>query len=267
MQHINGEYSPQCLLELPNAVTDAISLHERANFSFNCLSSLPEELPLRLPHISYLNLSYNKINYLPKSIGLLFHLKDLLLSHNSLQTVPSSITRLVKLEKIDLSHNKLEDLPEKMGEMESLKKLNVSYNKLKSLPKSLGYSETIEFILASNNCCVSQPPQHVCDSGSDKTIRFLKQLASGKILSKIEKKINIFPRIRGNVVQTSIPNPDSARAQYVQIQTETMNTASRIRTPLLPPYDATQLHPDELKDRIIGKLNIALYLKCPTWGL
>lgn len=232
-------------------------MHERANFSFNCLSTLPDELPLRLPHLSYLNLNYNRITCLPKSIGLLFHLKELLLAHNCLQTIPSSVTRLVKLQKIDLSFNKLEELPEKIGELESLRKLNVCNNKLKSLPKSLGCSDTIEVVLASSNLCVSQPPQHICDSGSEQTIRFLKQLASGKILSKIEKQLNIFPRVRGNVVQTSIPNPDSARAQYVQIQTETMNTASRIRTPLLPPYDATQLHPDDLKDRIVGMLTFS----------
>lgn len=228
-------------------------MHERINLSFNCLSTFPEELPLRIPHISFLDLSFNKITTLPDSIGLFFHLKELLLCHNQLEQIPSTLPRLVKLQKIDLSHNNLLSLPENIGEMESLKKLNVSHNKLTSLPKSLGYSDTIEVLLAVSNSCESQPPQHICDNGSDQTIRFLKQLASGKILSRVEREINVFPRVRGNVIQAAAVNPDSARAQYVQIQTATMNTASRIRTPLLPPYDATQLHPDELKDRIIGK--------------
>ncbi|XP_015913747.2 uncharacterized protein [Parasteatoda tepidariorum] len=253
-KHIKGEYSHKCLTEIPSAITDSISLHERINLSFNCLSTLPEELPLRIPHISFLDLSFNKITTLPDSIGLFFHLKELLLSHNQLEQIPFTLSRLVKLQKIDLSHNNLISLPENIGEMESLKKLNVSCNKLTCLPKSLGYSETIEVLLAVSNACESQPPQHICDSGSVQTIRFLKQLASGKILSKVEREINVFPRVRGNVIQTAAANPDSAKALYVQIQTATMNTASRIRTPLLPPYDATQLHPDELKDRIIGLL-------------
>ncbi|GFX82458.1 transposable element Tcb1 transposase [Trichonephila clavipes] len=253
-QHVKGEYSYKCLSDIPTAITDSISLHERINLSFNCISTLPAELPLRIPHIAFLDLSYNKISALPDSIGLLFHLKCLLLSHNCLEEIPSTITRLVKLQKIDLSHNCLLELPEKIGEMESLRKLNVSNNKLKSLPKSLGSSETIEIILAISNCCISQPPQNICDSGSDSTIRFLKQLASGKILAKQERELNIFPRVRANVIQTAKPNSDSVRAQYVQIQTATLNTASRIRTPLLPPYDATQLHPDELRDKIIGIL-------------
>ncbi|XP_054718056.1 uncharacterized protein LOC129227505 [Uloborus diversus] len=251
-KHINGEYSYKCLTELPQTITNSISLHERINLSFNCLTTLPAELPLRLPHLSFMNLSYNKISSLPDSIGLLFHLKELLLAHNCLKSIPLNLTRLVKLQKIDLSYNNLEELPETIGEMESLKKLNVANNNLTYLPKSLGFSDTIESLLAGSNYCESQPPQHVCDSGSAQTIKFLKQLASGKVLTKIEKKINVFPRVHGNVVQTSIPNADSARAQYVQAQTETMNTASRIRTPLLPPYDATQLHPGELRDRIIG---------------
>ncbi|CAL1266821.1 unnamed protein product [Larinioides sclopetarius] len=253
-KHVKGEYSYKCLSEVPTVITDSISLHERINLSFNCISTLPPELPLRIPHIAYLDLSYNKISYLPDSIGLLFHLKSLLLSHNILEQIPLNITRLVKLHKIDISHNNLKELPEKIGEMESLKKLNVSHNKLTSLPKSLGYSNTIQVILAASNCCISQPPQNICDSGSDSTIRFMKQLASGKILAKQEHKLNIFPRVRANVIQTSIPNSDSVRAQYLQIQTATLNTASRIRTPLLPPYDATQLHPDILRDRVIGLL-------------
>ncbi|GFY57586.1 uncharacterized protein TNIN_139951 [Trichonephila inaurata madagascariensis] len=253
-KHVKGEYSYKCLSDIPTAITDSISLHERINLSFNCISTLPAELPLRIPHIAFLDLSYNKISALPDSIGLLFHLKCLLLSHNCLEEIPSTITRLVKLQKIDLSHNCLLELPEKIGEMESLKKLNVNNNKLKSLPKSLGYSEMIEIILAISNCCISQPPQNICDSGSDSTIRFLKQLASGKILAKQERELNIFPRVRANVIQTAKPNSDSVRAQYVQIQTATLNTASRIRTPLLPPYDATQLHPDELRDKVIGIL-------------
>lgn len=254
LQHIRGEYSHKCLSEIPSAITDSISLHERVNLSFNCISALPAELPLRIPHISFLDLSYNRISSLPNSIGLLFHLKELLLPHNSLTEIPVNTARLVKLQKIDLSHNNLQELPNKLGEMESLKKLNVSNNKLRSLPKSLGYSQTIEIVLAVSNCCESQPPQSVCDSGSDATIRFLKQLVSGKILPKPDRMGNVFPRVRGNVTQTSVTNSDSARAQYVQIQTATMNTASRIRTPLLPPYDATQLHPEKLRDKIIGRL-------------
>ncbi|KAG8191565.1 hypothetical protein JTE90_021170 [Oedothorax gibbosus] len=253
IKHIRGEYSHKCLSEVPSAITDSISLHERVNLSFNCITYLPVELPLRIPHICFLDLSYNRISALPNCIGLLFHLKELLLPHNCLTEIPVNTTRLVKLQKIDLSHNSLQELPNKIGDMESLKKLNVSNNKLKSLPKSLGCSTTIEILLAVSNNCESQPPQNVCDAGSDATIRFLKQLVSGKILPKPDQLGNVFPRVRGNVTQTST-NSDSARAQYVQIQTATMNTASRIRTPLLPPYDAMQLHPEKLKDKIIGIL-------------
>ncbi|GIY45436.1 uncharacterized protein MJ1187 [Caerostris extrusa] len=213
-KHIKGEYSYKCLSEVPNVITDSISLHERINLSFNCITTLPAELPLRIPHIAFLDLSYNKISILPDSIGLLFHLKTLLLSHNCLEQIPSNITRLVKLQKIDLSYNILQNCQKKI----------------------------VKWNLLGNSI------------GSDSTIRFLKQLASGKILAKQEKELNIFPRVRANVIQTAKQNSDSVRAHYVQIQTATLNTASRIRTPLLPPYDATQLHPDVLRDRIIGIL-------------
>ena len=57
----------------------------------------------------------------------------------------------------------------------------------------------------------------------------------------------------GDVLQSTVANPHSARAQYVQEQTRTTNTKNRIRTPLRPPLQATTLEADELMDKIVGR--------------
>ena len=66
---------------------------------------------------------------------------------------------------------------------------------------------------------------------------------------------NFIHYISGDVLQSTVANPHSARAQYVQEQTQTTNTKSRIRTPLRPPLQATNLEADELMDKIVGRSN------------
>lgn len=253
-QHINGEYSENCLKELPWHIRDSISLYEKLNVSFNCLSSLPMELPFRIPHLAHLDISYNQITSLPESIGLLFHLEELLARNNKMDCVPASITQLTKLKKIDFSANILEFLPNDIGYMKSLVKLNVSENNLKCLPASLGRCPTLKIILALKNPSIEEPPLPVCEGGSYMTLSYLKKNSSSvpNGCTNLDCDLNTFARVRGNQVLSSVPNPHSARAQYVQLQTETLNTISRIKTPLLPPYKATTLGPYELRDKIIG---------------
>lgn len=257
-QHVRGDFHPVCLTEIPWSIRDAVSLYEKMDISFNAIPELPVELPLRLPHLSYLNLSYNTITVLPESFGLLFHLNVVLLNNNKLKSLPTSFTHLVKLERLDLSHNTLRELPEEFGKMESLSKLNVCNNKLKYLPLSLGTSQTLTILLARNNRLLT-PPQSVCNEGSAATIKYL-QKQSPKGIVPITSKVNVFPRVRGNQLQTSVSNLHSAQAQYVQTQTHTSNTASRIRTPLLPPLGSSKLDASDLRDRILGKILCIKYL-------
>ncbi|XP_076331546.1 uncharacterized protein LOC143236826 isoform X2 [Tachypleus tridentatus] len=252
-KYMNGEFPDQCLLELPWTYRDSVSLYERLILCFNRLSSLPPELPFRLPHLSYLDLSHNQLTCLPESICLLFHLEQLLVPYNALMSLPSSLHKMDKLYKLDLSNNSLNSLPENLGYMKALTKLNVSQNNLQKLPLSLGASTTLKVILAQGNKCKSQPPQVICEEGSNSILNFLQKLVlpTAKVLFS-DESTNAFDRIRGNQAFSSVLNPGSARVQYIKMQTETMNTASRIRTPLLPPYNATSLEPDELRDRILG---------------
>lgn len=254
---MNGTTHDKCLTEIPWGIRDAISLYERMDASFNAIQDLPVEIPLRLPHLNFLDLSHNRLTSLPESFGLLFHLKTLLLKHNHLSKLPNSFTHLVKLEKVDLSNNGLRELPEAMGEMESLSKLNVAYNKLKTLPPSLGQSEVLLVLLANNNRLES-PSQSLCDEGSDVTIDFLKKQwkVSTNYKPALPKTVNEFPRQRGNQLNSSVSNPHSAHAQYIQSQTHTTNTPSRIKTPLLPPLDASQLQSDDLRDKIVGEYSL-----------
>ena len=211
------------------------------------------ELPLRLPHLSYINLGYNRILTLPESFGLFFHLRTVILNNNRLKTLPESFLHLVKLEKLDLCHNVMRELPEELGKMESLKQLNVSHNKLKTLPLTLGGSLTISVILARGNRMIT-PPQAVCNEGSAAILEFLRtKYKQGDSLLEIKSKGNEFPRERGNHLITSVPNPQSAQAQYIQAQTNTTNTPSRIKTPLMPPLGATSLDAIDLRNRITGK--------------
>ncbi|KAL3852157.1 hypothetical protein ACJMK2_015835 [Sinanodonta woodiana] len=255
-KHIKGEFDKDCLAELPWSIRDSISLYERMNASFNRLSELPPELPLRLPHLNYLDLSHNQLTALPESFGLLFHIQTLLLCNNKIKSLPDSFVHLVKLEKADLSSNLLESLPADIGKMEALSKLNVSHNKLKVLPVSLGGCRTLTVLLACDNR-LHDPPQSVANTGSDTVIEHLKKsyrLGGYAVELTPASLLNVFPRVRGNQLQTSVPNPHSAQVQYIQSQTHTMNTASRIKTPLLPPPGATLLEADELTDRILGLL-------------
>jgi Leucine-rich repeat (LRR) protein len=240
------------MMELPWSIRDSISLYERMDASFHMLTELPVELPLRLPHLNYLNLSYNKLAALPESFSLLFHLKTLLLSHNLIQRLPASFIHLVKLEKLDISHNSLRELPEEIGTMESLKKLNVSNNKLKLIPMSLGTSENTVTILAVNNR-MTFPPQKICNEGSEAIIRCLKRNCTNGVIISTKNDFNQFPRVRGNQVASAVVNPHSAQAQYIQTQTHTTNTPSRIKTPLLPPLGSSQLDALDLRDRIVGR--------------
>ena len=223
--------------------------------AFNAITELPNELPFRLPHLSYIDLSHNQLSSLPDNFGLLFHLKTLLLRYNRLTSLPDSFVCLVKLEKLDLSHNKLRTLPQDFTKMESLAKLNISKNRLKVLPVSLGGVKTLKVLLACDNR-LHDPPQCICDSGSDELIAYLRKSYN---LSGSRSEVlpmsgeNIFPRVRGNHLQSSVLNPHSAQVQYIQSQTHTTNTPSRVKTPLLPPPDASSLDADVLRDRIIGK--------------
>ena len=55
-------------------------------------------------------------------------------------------------------------------------------------------------------------------------------------------------------------NPDCARAQYIQAQTETGNLPQKARTPLISPKDATALAPDEFIDRVLGTYHLENFL-------
>ena len=137
--------------------------------------------------------------------------------------------------------------------MGAMSKLNVSHNKLSALPCSLGHSETLTVILARNNK-LENPPQKLCNEGSEAILKYLRKEASplpGKSNGSV--RVNVFPRVRGNQLQFSVPNPQSAMVEYIQTQTNTTNTPSRIKTPLLLPLDATNLEGDDLRDRILGK--------------
>ncbi|KAL5014154.1 hypothetical protein ScPMuIL_008424 [Solemya velum] len=252
-KHIQGDAAEACLKELPWSIRDSISLYESMNASFNAILQIPDELPLRLPHLSFLDVSYNQITSLPESFGLLLHLKIFNIKHNKLQTLPDSFVNLIKLEKVDLSHNHLQTLPNNLGDLESLAKINFSENKLSTLPLSLCSCKNLSVIITRNNE-LQDPPQSVCDDGSDATINYMKKRCIAKGLKPAKRKsvLNVFPRLRGNQLSSSVPNPHSAHIQYIQTQTNTTNTPNRIKTPLLPPLGSSDLDADVLKDRIIG---------------
>lgn len=210
---------------------------------------------MRLPHLNYLDLSHNSLQELPNSFGFLFHLETLNLKFNQIKILPPSFCHLIKLTKLDLSHNCLKTIPIEIIQLESLSKLNISYNKLKSLPVSLGGLKTLKVVLASNNR-FQNPIISVCNQGSDELLSYMRknynlQTQCSELLATSNH--NVFPRVRGNHLQTSVPNPHSAQVQYIQSQTHTANTSSRIKTPLLPPPGASSLDANELKDKILGK--------------
>ncbi|XP_061178913.1 uncharacterized protein LOC133187526 [Saccostrea echinata] len=255
-KHIKGIFHEGCLTEIPWNIRDSISLYERMTVAFNAVPEIPPEMPLRLPHLHTIDLSHNVLETLPESFGLQFHLRTLILRNNRLKSLPESFVHLVKLEKIDLSNNLLKELPQDIGNMEAIQKLNVSGNKLRQLPLSLGASTTLVLLMAQQNR-LYEPPQAICDEGSDVTLSFLRKLyKNSKPLH--EKRpltpLNEFPRVRGNQLHSAVPNPHSANMQYIQSQTHTTNTPSRIKTPLLPPLGASSLESDVLKDKVIGLL-------------
>ena len=223
--------------------------------AFNALTELPDELPIRLPHLCYLDLSYNQLEALPHTFGLLFHLETLNLKFNQIKTLPNSFYHLIKLNKIDISHNCLKIISNDIIKLEKLTKLNISFNKLKSLPIPLGGIKSLKVLLASNNR-FPESLVTICSNGSDELLSHLRKnynlhTQCSELLPSSNH--NVFARVRGNHLLTSVPNPHSAQVQYIQSQTHTANTSSRIKTPLLPPQGASTLDANDLKDKILGK--------------
>nr|XP_006823529.1 PREDICTED: uncharacterized protein LOC100377592 [Saccoglossus kowalevskii] len=105
--------------------------------------------------------------------------------------------------------------------------------------------------MAVNNKC-EVPPQIICEEGSDSILHYLQRQVHNGYTTRTFENQNFFKRVRGNVLQSAVLNPHSARAQYLQEQTHTLNTTSRMRTPLRPPLGATTLEADELMDKIVG---------------
>ena len=252
-QHIRGEYADACLFDVPWGVRDAVSLYEKMDISFNCLTDIPPEIPLRLPHLNFVNLSHNQITALPESFGLLFHMRTVIISHNKLTGLPVSFVHLVKLEKLDISHNVIRELPEGLGSMESLARLNVNSNKLKTLPQTLGASHTLKVLLAKNNR-FEPTMQCLAEEGSERLLKYLRRNSlNGAAESLVKVSGNVFPRVRGNQLTSGVPNPQSAVVEYMEAQTNTMNTSSRSKTPLLPPVGGSTLDANELRDSVIGE--------------
>uniref|UniRef100_T1IWB6 Uncharacterized protein n=1 Tax=Strigamia maritima TaxID=126957 RepID=T1IWB6_STRMM len=249
--HIKGSSFDNTLTELPNSLLEEISLYETLLARFQSFTDIPSVLPLHLPHLSYLDLSYNKLVKLPDSFGLFFHLRVVLLNNNRLEHLPPSFTSLLKLEKVDLSVNKLLSLPKDFGNLKQLKKLNLNQNLLTYLPKSLSKCLQLKLILARDNFC-QNPPQEICDEGSGRLLMFIRENFSQDSEQKHPNEENLFHRVRSNQIYS--PNIESAHVKYMQIQTETSNVPSPVKTPLLMPCNSSVFSFDELKDKIIGGL-------------
>ncbi|XP_032238981.1 uncharacterized protein LOC5513573 isoform X2 [Nematostella vectensis] len=252
-QHMKSD-DPGALHEFPQDLLSvySVSFYEKLNFAFNCITAVPYEFSMYLPHLVHLDLSYNRIGFLPDSFGYLFHLETLFINNNKLRELPDTFCYLARLQKLDLSHNQLLHLPENIGLMESLLSINVSYNELEALPASISKSKTLKLILAIFNNC-SSPPQQICNQGSETILAFFgKSQKNGKD-GKTGTQGNEFARVRGDVLSTTHSNLHTARAQYVQTQTN-VNAMNRIKTPLRPPPDGTKMPPDELVDKVVGCL-------------
>lgn len=256
MQHVEGRASQSSLEELPRNLA-SLSLYERLDASFNRIIQLPWELPLQLPHLNRLDLSHNQLYTLPENIGLLLQLETLLLRFNKIKILPDSMFHLVKLKKLDLSHNRLRTIDNNFTSLESLEKLDLSYNKLKMLPLSLGGVKKLKVLIASDNRFCEQVDS-LCACGSDELLTFLRKSynLSGQYTEQIStcNQIPVFPRVRGDHLTTSVVNPHSAQMQYIQSQTHTSNTRSRIKTPLLPPPGGSKLEAYTLRDKILGEI-------------
>lgn len=253
-RHVEGRPSDGCLHELPWTIRDSLSLYEQMSVAFNALTELPNELPIRLPHLNYLDLSYNQLETLPDTFGLLFHLETLNLKFNCIKTLPNSFYRLIKLSKFDISHNRLKTLSNDIIYLERLTKFNVSFNKLKSLPVPVGGLKSLKVLLANNNR-FPETLLTICSHGSDELLSHLRK--NYNLHTQCSEQLpssnhNVFARVRGNHLLTSVPNPHSAQVEYIQCQTHTANTSSRIKTPLLPPQGASTLDANDLKDKILG---------------
>ena len=250
-QHVRGEYTDASLTDLPWSILDLVNLYSRVDGSFNAIKSFSNNLPLRIPHLTHLNLSYNNLTEIPSTICLLLHLQEVLLRDNKLSQLPDEIVLLRKLELLDVSHNLLQSLPKDIGKMGNLKKLNVSYNLLNAIPSSLGYSPKLKLLLASNNRC-TRPRQELCDISAE----LIEYLRSQALPILTTAPVNKFARVRSNIARSQLSG--DARSQYVQSQTRTSQPSSRTKVPLLLPVNATQLSPDILADRIIGKWALAI---------
>ncbi len=251
LQHIQGEYTDASLTDLPWAILDYVNLYTKVDGSFNAIKQISNNIALRIPHLTHLNLSYNNLMSIPPTIGLLLHLEEFLVRDNNLSYLPDEIVLLRNLRFLDVSRNLLQVLPKDIGKMPSLSKLNVSYNQLNTIPISLGYSLTLKMILATYNNCTN-PPQEICDRPTE----LLSYLRSQTLPILTMQQVNKFPRVRSNLARSQL-NGDP-RPQYVT--TRTLQPASRTKTPLLLPSNATQLNPESLQDRIIGNATIILFV-------
>ncbi|XP_052779943.1 uncharacterized protein LOC128217103 [Mya arenaria] len=254
-RHVEGKQEDSCLTEIPANLLSTLSLTERMNISFNMIPELPSTLPLCCPHLVYLDISHNQLQNLPDDIGHILHLETLLVKYNQLRRLPYSLFHLTRLLKLDLSHNSLKTISSEVIHLESLEKLNVSKNRLTALPSSLGGVKTLKVLLASENR-FCEPLQKICEYGSDELLAHLRKNfnLSGQCQMSGSAGGNMFPRVRGNHLHSSVPNPQSAQVQYIQAQTHTANTSSRIKSPLLPPRGASDLEAFMLRDRILGLL-------------
>lgn len=210
-------------------------------------------MALRIPHLVHLNLSYNSVVSIPQNIALLFHLEELLLRGNKLTNIPDEVCLLENLKLLDLSHNKLQNLPKDMGKLKNLSRLNIANNALLRIPHSLGLINGLGIILAFNNCSL-EPHQEICNSSAT-LLTYLKQHAPEVLPFK---SLNAFPRVRANAARSQLD--DDVRTQnvsaYVQSLTQTQKPASRLKTPLLLPANASSLNLDVLRDKLVGKLNL-----------
>lgn len=228
---------------------EQISLYKRIDASYNNINQISANLALRIPHLVYLNLSYNSVTSIPRNIALLFHLEELLLRGNKLLSIPDEICLLENLKMLDLSYNKLQQLPKDMGKLKNLSRLNISYNALTKIPLSLGSIKGLGIVIASSNCSM-EPPQEICNS-SVTLLAYLRDHAPEYLPCKA---LNSFPRVRANIARSQLD--DDIRTQnvsaYVQSLTQTQKPASRLKTPLLLPTNATSFRQDDLRDKIVG---------------
>ena len=246
-QHVQGELAEESLTEIPISILETVNFYTTVDLSYNSISKIAPNLALQMPHLTHLNFSHNSLKEIPQSIALLFHLEELLLRGNKITHLPNEIGLLYNLQMLDVSHNLLSKLPDELGNLQNLLRLNVSHNALKALPLSLGSCPNLSILLATFNQLV-EPPQNVCND-SEELLSYLRN-RTPPVLA--EELLNYFPRIRSNVAHSELE--DSARTEYVKIQTQTSKPASRTKTPMLLPANATLCSQQTLSDKIIGNL-------------